>query len=57
MVTAYALVITVLLSGALCHAIAKHRKADACFWGIMGTCFGPLAIPFVFFSRPIKLNQ
>lgn len=35
-----------------CHYIAKARGADAVFWGFMAFLFGPLALPFVFLSRP-----
>ena len=41
-----------ILSVFLCHYIAKHRGAKPVFWGLMGFLFGPLAIPFVFLSRP-----
>lgn len=57
MLTAYAVVAIVIISGAICHTIAKHRQADARFWGFMGGCFGPLAIPFVFFAKPITPQQ
>jgi len=42
----------VLVSGALCHLIAEKRGANPVFWGVMGIVFGPLAIPFVFASKP-----
>lgn len=35
-----------------CHNIAKSRGANPVFWGVMGLVFGPLAIPFVFMSKP-----
>lgn len=54
MPTAYAVVAIVIASGIICHAIAKHRQADVRFWGYIGLFFGPQAIPFVFFSRPIQ---
>lgn len=44
--------ITVLLASAIaCHLLARSRGASAVFWGLMGSTFGPLAIPFVLFSR------
>ncbi|MGD8571285.1 MAG: hypothetical protein PVF34_00620 [Gammaproteobacteria bacterium] len=46
------LVGTFLVSAIFCHFIAKGRRADAVFWGVMGAVFGPLAIPFAFFARP-----
>ena len=38
----------------LCYQIAKMRQSNARFWGLMGLLFGPLALPFVFFSTPKK---
>ena len=35
----------------LLGTIAKKRGAKVIFWAIMGAVFGPLAIPFVFFSK------
>lgn len=35
-----------------CHLIAKRRGAKPVFWGVMGALFGPIAIPFAFFSKP-----
>jgi hypothetical protein len=45
------LVGTFIVSAILCHFVAKHRGANAVFWGVMGVVFGPLAIPFVFLSK------
>ena len=41
-----------IISAVICHRIARHRGANAVFWGVMGAVFGPLAIPFVFLARP-----
>ena len=40
-----------VVCGFLCYFIARQRLADHRFWSVMGIAFGPLAIPFVFFSR------
>ncbi len=40
-----------LLSMLLLYLIAGRRGANRKFWVIMGLLFGPLALPFVFFSR------
>jgi hypothetical protein len=40
----------------VCYQVAKGRRADVRFWGWMGVFLGPLAVPFVFFSRP-KANK
>jgi uncharacterized membrane protein len=45
-------IITFIVSAILCHSIAMSRGANAVFWGVMGAIFGPLAIPFVFLSKP-----
>ena len=33
--------------------IADKRGANTFFWAFMGAFFGPLAIPFVFFTKKI----
>ena len=48
----FALLVIYLASMVACHYIAKARGADAVFWGFMAFLFGPLALPFVFLSRP-----
>ena len=48
------LILTFIPSAIFCHYVAKKRKANAIFWGVMGAIFGPLAIPFVFMSKPLK---
>ncbi len=35
----------------LLGTIAEKRGAKIMFWAIMGAVFGPLAIPFVFFTK------
>jgi hypothetical protein len=47
----YVLLVIYLASMVGCHYIAKARGADAFFWGFMAFLVGPLALPFVFFSR------
>jgi hypothetical protein len=46
------LLILNVLSVFFCIYLAKSKGASTRFWGIMGLIFGPLAIPFVFFSKP-----
>ena len=48
------LLVIALISILACYLIAKSRSADIRFWMIMGLLLGPLAIPFAFFSRPMK---
>lgn len=45
--------ISSLLCGFTCYFIARQRQANYVFWSVMGIAFGPLAIPFVFFSRAV----
>lgn len=54
MVSAYALVTINIISIFICYDIAKKRESNARFWGWMGVFFGPLAIPFTLFCKPIK---
>lgn len=49
---AVSLVAINILSIFICHGIAKSRGAKPVFWGVMGALFGPVAIPFVFMSKP-----
>jgi len=52
------LIIVSVFSIFFCIYIAKSRGANTKFWGLMSIIFGPLAIPFVFFSKPkTKSNQ
>jgi len=51
------LVLTFIPSAIFCHYVAKKRNANARFWCVMGAIFGPLAIPFVFMSKPLKGKQ
>jgi ABC-type glycerol-3-phosphate transport system permease component len=57
MVAMYVIVLVVALSTGVCYSIAKSRGAKVSFWIFMGAFFGPFAIPFVFFSKPIKRDQ
>ena len=45
------IVVAVLGSVLLCYWIARKRGANVKFWVIVSALFGPLAIPFVFFSK------
>ena len=50
-------ILTFVISAIICHFIARNRNANAVFWGVMGVIFGPLAIPFVFLSKPSNNNE
>lgn len=45
--------ISSILCGFICYFIARQRRANHLFWSVMGIAFGPLALPFVFFSKRI----
>jgi hypothetical protein len=47
------LLIINLISMILCFFVAKHRKAKILYWLFASLLVGPLAIPFVFFSKPV----
>jgi hypothetical protein len=38
----------------LCAIIAERKKSHIRFWIAMGIAFGPLALPFLFFAKPLK---
>lgn len=50
--TIYVLPIFFAICAGICYSVAKKRKANIPFWVVMGSLFGPLAIPFVCFSKP-----
>lgn len=33
-----------IISGIICHFMAKKRETKPVFWGVMGLLFGPFAI-------------
>lgn len=49
---ATAVISILVVSVITCYLVAKRRGGNSVFWVVMGLLFGPLAIPFVFFSRP-----
>lgn len=49
----YAVLLIFMICTGICYSVAKKRNAKVSFWVVMGVLFGPLAIPFVFFSKPI----
>ncbi len=48
----WALLLINILCIVLCYQIAQKRQSNAGFWAVMGLLFGPVALPFVFFSMP-----
>jgi hypothetical protein len=46
------LLIINLISMVLCFYVARSRQANKVFWLLAAFLVGPLAIPFVFFSKP-----
>lgn len=46
-----AILLVGLVSVVTCYLVAKKRNAKTPFWVAMAVLFGPLAIPFVFFSK------
>ena len=54
MASYYLLILVTLLGVAACGYIAKRRGANVRFWIICGLLFGPFALPFVLFARPMK---
>lgn len=46
------LLIVAIISTWACYSVAKKKQANVRFWIVMALCFGPFAIPFVFFAKP-----
>ncbi|MBA6352904.1 hypothetical protein H4J69_18460 [Colwellia sp. BRX10-9] len=46
-----------LISMVLCFYVAKYRNANKTLWVLAALLVGPLAIPFVFFSKPVAANK
>jgi len=40
----------------ICHFIAKARGANSIEWAVNAMIFSVLAIPFVFFCKPVKTS-
>ena len=51
------LIIVSAISIVLCYFVAKYRQANTSFWLITALLFGPLAVPFVFFSKPAVKSE
>ena len=51
------LLIINLISMILCFFVAKQRKAKIRYWLLVSLLVGPLAIPFVFFSKPVDEHE
>tara|TARA_R110000744_G_scaffold19280_3_gene50942 strand:+ start:6542 stop:6706 length:165 start_codon:yes stop_codon:yes gene_type:complete len=49
----FALLVLNLLFIFVCYSVAKSKGANTSFWAIMGAILGPLAVPFVFFAKPV----
>ena len=47
-------IVVSVASAVICNQIAKHRGGRAIYWSSMGLIFGPFAIPFAFFARPVR---
>ena len=46
-----------LISMILCYFIAKSRNTKILYWVVVAFLVGPLAIPFVFFSKPVAVTE
>ena len=51
------LLIIHLISMILCFIVARQRKAKILYWLLVSFLFGSLAIPFVFFSKPVDVRE
>lgn len=57
MVSPFVLVLIVVLCSGICYYIAKARGAKTSFWVLMGALFGPFAVPFALFSKPMSTRS
>lgn len=57
MVSLIVLALIVAICTGICYSIAKARGAKVSYWVLMGALFGPFAIPFVFFAKPVVRNS
>lgn len=46
-----------IISIIICYCVAKYRNARVRFWFIAALLVGPLAVPFVFFSKPVAKSE
>jgi RsiW-degrading membrane proteinase PrsW (M82 family) len=46
-----------LISMVLCFYVAKYRHANKTLWVLAALLIGPLAVPFVFFSKPVTSHS
>lgn len=51
------LIIIQLISIFVCYYVARRRKAKVMFWVLVSFVVGPLAIPFVFLSKPKNIIE
>ncbi|MEZ8826969.1 hypothetical protein AB6E04_21675 [Vibrio amylolyticus] len=51
------LILINLISVVICFLVSKRRKANTIFWSLTAVLVGPLAIPFVVFSKPVARNK
>ncbi len=52
MLSPSALILISLACGVICYFVARERGAKTIHWTFLGVLFGPLAVLFVFFSKP-----
>ncbi len=46
-----------IISVIICFLVSRHRKANTLFWSLVAVLVGPLAIPFVIFSKPVTQTK
>ncbi|WP_440875192.1 hypothetical protein [Thalassotalea sp. PLHSN55] len=51
------LIVLNILSIFVCFYLAKLRHARRYYWALLGALLGPLAIPFVFFAKPVSEQE
>ncbi|MGB3621033.1 MAG: hypothetical protein WBA20_06780 [Ketobacter sp.] len=49
-------VFATIASALVCYKIAKAKNRNPQFWVVMAGLVGPFAIPFAYFSKPLKMD-
>ncbi|MGV6816892.1 MAG: hypothetical protein ACWA44_06430 [Thiotrichales bacterium] len=52
----FTIILFVLVAGSMvvCNLLAKQRGRDPVLWTVIAAIVGPLAIPFIYFLKPVK---
>ena len=46
-----------LCSAFICFTVSKEKRLNSTFWLWMAIVFGPLAVPFIYLSKPKEKDK